>query len=195
MQTDFHGDDPRKIWQDQRTETPAVSLILIRQKVRELQGRRRRQVFGSVVVPVVVAFFYAFSVKQFPHLQQTLHLLFVIAVIWSLAGIYFMNRGKSSGEMTEHAGFSTGLDFCRREIERQLSNFRRVLLWSLGPILLAIGTFVVAIASATSIFPKGIPFIALVVLWIAAYLLIVARQQRDLQRELDELKKIEMENR
>jgi hypothetical protein len=96
--------------------------------------------------------------------------------------------------MPGDAGFSTGFEFCRREIARQLSYFRRVLLWALGPILLAIGTFVLAIAASTSIFPKAIPFITLVVLWIAAYLFIGARQRHNLQRELDELNQIERQN-
>jgi len=190
MRADFHEDDPRIIWQNQRTETSAMSLILIRQKARELQKRRHRQVFGTVVAPVVVAFFYAFCVKQFPHLQQTLHLLFVVALVWSVAGTYVLNRGISSREMPGEAGFSTGLEFCRRDIEGQLSYLRRVVLWSLGPILVAIGTFVLALSATTSIFPKGIPFITLVVVWIAAYLFLGARQQRELRRELDELNEI-----
>jgi hypothetical protein len=170
MRADFHEHDLKTIWQNQGTEISTMSLILIRQKARELQARRRRQVFGTVVVPVVVAFFYAFCVKQFPHLQQILHSLFVLALVWSVAGLCFINRRESSREMPGDAGFSTGLEFCRRAIEQQINYFRRVLLWSLGPILLAIGTFLLAVAVTTSVFPKGIPFIALVVVWIASYL-------------------------
>jgi len=93
--------------------------------------------------------------------------------------------------MPGDAGFSTGLEFCRRATEQQLIHSRRVLLWSFGPILLAIGTLVLGMASAASIFPKGLPLIALAVVWIATYLFIRARQERDLQRELDELNEID----
>jgi hypothetical protein len=43
-----------------------------------------------------------------------------------------------SMEMPADAGLSTGLQFCRDEIERRRTLLRRVLFWSLGPILLAL---------------------------------------------------------
>ena len=48
--------------------------------------------------------------------------------------------------MPGEAGLSPGLEFCRREIERQRDLLRRVLLWSFGPVLLTIGTFILALA-------------------------------------------------
>jgi len=191
MRANFDEDDPKRIWQNQETEISRMSSILLQQKAREVQARRRRQVFASIVAPVVVAFFYALCVKQFPHLQQILRSLFLFDLVWSVAGLYFINRKKSSREIPGDAGFSTGLEFCRRTIEQQLDHFRRALLWSFGPILLAIGTFLVTTAVTTSIFPKGIPFIALVLVWIASYLSIGVRQHRNLRREVDELKQIE----
>ena len=191
---DLHQDDPKRVWRDQETETSTMSLVLIRQKERELRTRKRRQVFGTFVAPIVVAFFYAFCVKQFPHIHPSLHTLLVFSLAWSVAGMYFLNRATSSGAMPGDAGFSTGIEFCRREMERQLSYFRRVLLWSFGPILVAIGIFVLILASRTSVFPGGIPFIALAVLWVAAYLFIRARQQRNLKRELNEFNDIESSN-
>jgi hypothetical protein len=66
-------------------------------------------------------------------------------------------------------------------------------------VLLAIGTFIVAIAKMggrdRGIFPNGMPFMALVVIWIGAYFVIRMREQRELQREIDDLNEIESENR
>jgi hypothetical protein len=196
MRNDLHDDDPKKIWQNQPTETSTMSLILIRQKARELHAKTRRELLGTLTVPVVIAFFYAFSIKQFPDLRQVLYSLFAFALAWSIAGLYFLNRGKRPREMPGDAGFSTGLEFCRQEIERRGDYFRGILLWSFGPVLLAIGTFFMALAAAagTAIFLKAMPFMTLVVVWIAAYFLIRARQQRELRRELDELSKVEREN-
>lgn len=190
MKTDlneFDEDDPRTTWQNQTTETTKMSLILIRQKARELRSRRRRQMLGTIVVPLVASFFYAFSIKQFPHLQPMLHCLFVLTMVWSLLGVYFQNRKKSPGDLPANAGLNTGLEFCRQQIERQLSNFRHLLLWSLGPILLSIGTFVLALAANTSLFPKVVPFIILVVVWVVAFLSIGVQQRRGLEREFAEL--------
>jgi hypothetical protein len=68
--------------------------------------------------------------------------------------------------MPGDAGLSTGLEFCRGEIERRRYLLRRVLLWSMGPVLLAIGTFILALAMIGTkdrgLFPNGLPFQALV---------------------------------
>jgi hypothetical protein len=101
--------------------------------------------------------------------------------------------------MPEDAGLSTGLEFCRREIDRQRDLVRRVLLWSLGPVMLAIGTFILALAMVstkdTGLIPNGLPFLIAIVVWIFAYFNIRLREQRELQREIDELNDIEKENR
>ena len=62
--------------------------------------------------------------------------------------------------------------------------------------MLAIGTFILALAivAGRKIFPNALPFMTLVVAWIAAYFVIRMRQQRELQREIDELKEIERAN-
>ena len=61
-----------------------------------------------------------------------------------------------------------------------------------------IGTFILALAIVGSknreIFPNGVPFLALVVVWIVAYFVVRLREQRALQREIDELNNLEREN-
>lgn len=196
MRGDPSENDPRTIWQNQPTEPSVMTLETIRQKMRELRAKTRRQLLGTLTGPLVAAFFYAFCIKQFPAQQQRLQPLFVLALVWSLAGLYFLIRGKWSGGMPGDAGFSAGLEFCRREIERQRDYFRRVLLWQFVPVLLAIGTFVSALAmvAGRQLFPKAVPLMTLVFVWIATYFVIRMRQQRELQRELDELNAIDREN-
>jgi Flp pilus assembly protein TadB len=101
--------------------------------------------------------------------------------------------------MPGDAGLTGGLEFCRREIERQRDVLRRVLLWSFGPVLLTIGTFILALAMVSTkyrgIFPNGLPFLILIVIWVVAYFIIRFREQRELQRETDQLNDIEKENR
>lgn len=172
-----------------------MSLILIRQKERELQAKSRRQMLGALVAPVVVAFFYAYGIHQFAS-PRMLHALFALALAWSIAGLYFLNRGRWQRGVAGDAGFSTGIEFCRKEIKRQRDYLRRILLWSLGPVLLAITAFIIALvlAAGSAVFPKAIPLMALVVAGIASYFLVRAWQQRQLQRELDELSEIKSEN-
>ena len=114
----------------------AVSKI--RQKAREFHAKTRRELLGTL------------GVRQFPSLEQVLHTLFALAFVWSFAGLYFLNRGKWSGAMPGDRGFSRGIEFCLREIERRRDHFRPVLLW---------------------------PFLTLVAVWIAGYFVMRGWQQ------------------
>jgi hypothetical protein len=171
---------------------------LIRSKARELQAKTRRHLLGTVAAPLAVAFLYAFGIREFPPLEHVLHPLFTFALVWSLVGLYFLNRGMWSIVMPGDAGLSTCLEFCREEIERRRRLLRRLLLWSFGPVLLAIGTFILALALIGSkdkgIFPNGLPFLALVVIWIFGYFVMRVREQRELKREIDELNDLERDN-
>jgi hypothetical protein len=198
MPDEIRGDDPRTIWQNQSMESFAMPLEEIRQRARELHAKTRKKLLGTLAGPIAVALFYGFSLKEFPALRQTLNPLLGFALAWSLIGLYFLNRRMWSAVMPGDAGFTTGMEFCRREIERQRDILRRVLLWSFGPVLLAIGTFILALAMigsrAGGIFPNAFPFLILVVVWILAYFVIRFREQSQLQHELDELNEIGRQN-
>jgi hypothetical protein len=198
MRDDLPGHGPKNIWLNQRTEAPTMTLKLIQQRSRDLRAKTRRKLLGTLAGPLAASLFYAFGMKEFAPLRQVLQPLFAFALAWSLAGLYFLNRGMWSAVMPGDAGLSTGLEFCRREIERQRDLLRRVLLWSFGPVLLAIGTFILALAMVGTrdrgIFPNGLPFLILIVVWIVGYFIVRLREQRELQREIDELNDIEKEN-
>ena len=199
MPNELPGDDPKTVWRNQPTEISTMTLILIRSKARELQSKTRRKLIGLVVGPLAVAFLYVFAIREFSSLGQVLHPLFASALVWSLAGLYFLNRGMRSAGFPVDAGLSTGLEFCREEIDRRRNLLRRVLLWSLGPILLALATFILGLAAIGTgnrgLFPNGLPFLALVVVWILSYFVIREREFRELKHEIDELNDLERDNR
>jgi len=175
-----------------------MTMKLIRSKARDLQAQTRRQLLGTVAAPLAAAFLYAFGIRESSALEHVLHPLYAFTLVWSLAGLYFLNRGMWSTVMPGDAGLSTGLEFCRGEIARRRDLLGRVLLWSLGPVLLAIGTFILALAMIGTkdrgLFPNGLPFLALVVVWILGAFGMRAREQRELNRELDELNDLEKDN-
>jgi len=76
------------------------------------------KLLGTLAAPLVAALFYAYGMKEFAPLRQVLQPLFAVALAWSLAGLYFLNRGMWSAEMPGDAGLSTGLEFCRLQLER-----------------------------------------------------------------------------
>jgi hypothetical protein len=193
MENESSQNDPRKLWQNQPKELSTVTLKMIHMKVQDLRTRTRRQVWGSWAGPLVVGFFAAFGIKSANGLFPILEVAFAFAVAWSLAGVYFLNRGMRSEAMPGDAALSTGLEFYRREIERHRALYGRVLLWSFGPIVLALAAFILlsVIVVGGKIFPNGMPFLILVAVWIVAYFVIRMRGQRELQREIDDLKDIE----
>jgi hypothetical protein len=199
MQNDSPENGVRTIWLNQPTEKPTMISKLIEQRSRTLRAKTRRKLIGTVAGPLVAGFFYAYSMKEFPSLRQVLQPLFAFAVAWGLAGSYFLNRGMWSAVMPGDVGLNTGLEVCRLEIERQRDLVRRMLVWSFGPTMLAVATFVLALAMVSTrergIIPNGLPFLIVLVVWIVSFFVIRLREQRELQREIDELKDIEMENR
>jgi hypothetical protein len=200
MRNDSFGNDPRTIWQNQPTEPSAMTLEKIRQKVRELHAKTRRQLLGNLVLPVIIVAFYGFGIKQFQN--PALRSVFAFAIAWSLAGLYFLNRGMWSAMLPGDAALSTGLESYRREVERRRSLSGRIMLWGFGPVVFAIATLIMLILSlgiGSGMSLKGTllkmtPFLSLLFLWLVSYFIIRMRQQRELQREIDQLNDIESEN-
>jgi hypothetical protein len=194
MRDDFTESDPKTIWENQPTEPIIMTMDKIRQKARELRAKTRRQLLGNLAMLLIVVAFSGYGIIHFPVLQP----LFAFAIAWGLVGLFFLNRGMWSTAWPGDAGLSTGLEFCRQEIGRLHSLSRRVLVWSFGPVLLAIGAFILALAKSgeggRGIFPKAMPFIAVVIIWVAVFFVVRMREQRRLQREADELDYMENEN-
>ena len=199
MQNDSPESGVRTVWLNQPTEKPTMISKLIEQRSRELRAKTLRKLIGTVAFPLAAGLFYAYSMKEFPALRQVLQPPFAFAVAWGLAGLYFLNRGMWSAVMAGDIGLNRGLEVCRQEIERQRDLVRLSLVWSFGPLMLAVATFVLGLAMVSTrergIFPNGLPFLVLMVVWIVSWFVIRFREQRGLQREIDELKDIEMENR
>lgn len=189
--------DPKKIWQDQGMEHTPMDLD-VQRHLNRLQAKTRRQLLGTVAGPLIAIFFYVFGMKSFPGLRSALQPLFALALIWSVAGLYFLNRRMWPGGGIADAGF-TGLESCRREIDRRSRLLGRLLLWSFGPAVLALFTFILGAAliaiSERGMLLKALPFMTLVAVWIVAYFILRLREQRALRREADDLNEIEGESR
>ena len=198
MPNDSSGNDPRMIWQNQPTEPTTPTMEKIRLKVRGLQARTRRKMLGNLGVPLVVVLSCAIGMKQFPH--PGLRSLFAFAIIWSLAGLYFQNRGMWSAMLPADAGLSTGLESYRREVERWRSLSGRFMLWGFGPMVLAIAALIVLLLTLGTGMPlterllKMTPFLTLLAAWFVSFFFIRMRQLRELQQEIDELNAIERGN-
>jgi hypothetical protein len=188
--------DPKQVWQSQTPETNAMTLKLIEWKARELRAKTRRKLLGTLTGPLIVGFLYAFARKEFPGERGILDPLFICAFVWSIAGLYVLSRGMQSATFPADAGLSGGLQFSLGELERRRILVQRSLLWSFGPLVLAVGVFVLALAlvGRHRFFPRALPFMTLIVVWIIGHFVSRRHEQRGLQYEINELKEFERGN-
>ena len=120
---------------------------------------------------------------------------FLLALVWAVAGQYFLHRGMWPGKPPDDAPCNTGLAFYRQEVRRRRNLFRRVLPWSFGPIALATVAFIFPSLRSAPVFkgplPATAPFAIVLFGWIAAFFLVRLRAGRELQCDVDELDEIE----
>jgi Flp pilus assembly protein TadB len=174
-----------------------MTLEKIRQKARDLRAKTRRELLGSIATPVIVIGLSGWGVVL-TH-EPALRLVFAFAIAWALAGQYFLHRGMWPATLPGDAALSTGLEFYRREVKRRRYVFGRAMQWSFGPTVLSIGAWIltiVMIGNGTNLNPsvKMIPFFTLLVIWLGGVFVLRMRQQRELQREIDELSEMERAN-
>jgi len=196
MRNSSSPDDSRSIWQNQPTEPSIMTVEKIRQKTQELHTKTRRALLRGMTTPLLVAGMAGWLITQI-HGGPALRAVFAFAIAWSLAGQYFLNRGMWSGTLPGNAAASTGLQSYRIEVERRRYLSGRFLLWSLGPVVLAVAAFTLPILSlgiGNGMLRNTIPFLAVLTVWIVAVFVIRMRDRRELQREIDDLINIEKAN-
>ena len=189
------NNDPMKIWQTQPTEQSTMTLEKIQTKVRELNAKTRRELIKAIASPVLVVVMscLAFATMHGQH-DPAQRWTLAIAFAWSLAGQRALHRGMRLATLPGDAAMTTALEYYHREVERRKALYGRTLLWSFGPIILALAAFCVPFAWNPAHLGNALPFLTLVVIWIAAYFVLRMRIQKDLQREIDELNILERSN-
>lgn len=193
MPDDFRNETPKTVWQNQPMEAPAMTLEIIRQKASESRSKTRRELFGSIAMVVIVIAISAFGIHHASN--AVFRLLFVFGIAWVLVGQGLLHGGMWSTSPPADATLKTGLEFYRRELERQQDVIGRILRWSFGPVILSIGTLIlvlVEMAIGRSLPIRSVmPFTALFVIWIIAYFVRRSRSQSKLRREIEELSDVE----
>jgi len=192
MPDDPSENDLKTIWRNQPTEPSTMTLKLIRNKVQELHAKTRWELIRSTSspLPVIAISVYAWIAEFRDPIVLT---AFIVAIVWSLVGQYFIHRGMWSAKLPGDAALSTGLQFYRQEVERRRYLFNRVMPWAFGPTVLALGAFTLPLMTIS--IPKMMPFLVLLGIWFVAMFFVRMGQQQELQREIDALNDIESENR
>lgn len=193
MRADLPGDDPQTVWQNQPTEGKTMTLVEARRKARELQKKTRWQLIGNTALAAVTV---AGSTLGMLHVHTLApRFAFALAFLWILIGQYCFHRGIWPAKPPADAGLSSGFEFYREEIKRRQLLFLRMLQWSFGPVVLAIGVFIWVMSGIATSQNRPLtammPFCTLFVIWIVAFLLQRSRGQKELQQEAEELNKVD----
>ena len=195
MTNDSSTNDPKSIWQNQPTEPSKMTLLLIHQKTQQLQEKTRRDLLAEIALSVFMVCLYGFVIWWVHSL--VLRAAFALAIAWTLAGQYLVDRRSLSGAAQLEVSLSTSLESYRHEVERRRYLSSRFLLWSFGPFILAVGawsTFLLTIARNRGFLVATLPFFTLLCLWFVLFVILRMRQQRELEREIDQLNEVERSN-
>jgi hypothetical protein len=111
---------------------------------------------------------------------------YAVGAVYAIAGAMIIHRGMWTESMAGDAGVTTGIEFCRKELERHRALFSRTLVWVSGPLIFVVGAYLVpAIVASIRAHPnespkilvKTIPFFALMGIWVIAFIFIRMKQR------------------
>lgn len=206
--SEFPGNDPRNIWQNQATEPFSASLDELRRKAKQWQTRARLKTLFSIILGVALSSAFARIAitgrDVIPRLGATL------LSLWSIYFAYQARRWLWPDRLEPHASASASLQFYRRELERR-RDYNKHLWRRAGLTFCFVGLALMVLPGVIKAFPTPrlllnvVPFFVLLVAWFVAFFLMRKRQQgqlrleidkqAQLQREIDELRALERDPR
>lgn len=168
-----------------------MTLALLRQRVRDLNAKRRRELLVTVLAAAIVLALSAWGIPR-TH-TFTLQIVFVLSSAWALVGLYFVKRGFRNAELLDDSTLHTGLTFYRLQIQQNTALFNRVLPWTLGPVILTVLALIPVLTGMAQNQPlsRVAPFCIFYVLWLVALPAVRLRKRRELRRELELLNSLE----
>jgi hypothetical protein len=182
--------DIGKFWRDQREEPVKMSLDEIRGKAQ----RHRRKILRRNGREYVAA---AFVVAMFGYYIWHFHEWFLrigsgLVIAGAVYVVFQLHTRGSAANAPADLGLTTGLDFYRKELERQRVLLNSVWRWYLGPFVpgLAVITLGAAITNPARspyawLFAGSYAVVVALAFWLVARL--NQRCAGRLQRQIDEL--------
>lgn len=162
-----------------------MTIEQIRTKARELHAKTRRELQANTAVPLFAAGLCGIGVwvKDDP-IQLGLA---AIGIAWGLAGAVAVNRNLPPELFPGDAPATKGLDYYKSLVDRRRVLFVRSLMWSIGPMVFAIGAFIASTVSSGRLSVKVLPFGLLALIWTVAVLVTRSRRLNEMRSELQSL--------
>ena len=200
MPGDFPMQDPRQIWRDQPTEPLKMSRAELRHKAVKLQSKARFAALFTMIIGIVFCVFFAWWSLAGSR-EMLARMGFGLMSLCMIYAAYHVYKWTWPRDLPEDAPIGSCIEFYRRELERQRDYAFR--WWRSGLPLLTLLGMVMAVAGtgarkAALQHPllNAVPFFLILAVWVAAFLFIRKKNgQRNLQQEIDELRRFEAENR
>ena len=162
-----------------------MTIEQIRTKARELHARTRRELQANTAVPLFAAGLCGIGVWVKDDSVQLG--LAAIGIAWGLAGAVAVNRTRQPELFPGDAPATTGLDYYKSLVDRRRVLFVRSLMWSIGPMVFAIGAFITSTVSSGRLSVKVLPFTLLALIWTVIVLVVRSRRLNEMRSELQSL--------
>ncbi len=182
--------DIKKLWHEQGEEPVKMSLDEIRRKAqqhrRKILRRNSREYVAAAFVVAIFGYYIGHFHEWFMRIGSGLVIAGAVYVVFQL------HRRGSAASAPADLGLTTGLDFYRKQLERQHALLSSVWRWYLGPFIpgLAVITLGAAITNSARS-PYAWMFAGSYAAVVAIFFFLIARlNQRGadrLQRQIDEL--------
>ena len=197
MPDEFPMKEPKHIWQNQPTEPFKMSADEIRRKARRLQTKARIEALSWIVIGLFLSVIFARTFAKAGDLVSRLGWGLLSA--WGIYGAFQAWRWIWPGKLAPDSTVATSREFYRRELERRRDYGRNV--WNRSGLtfcFLGLGMVVLPgllkSIEAPRLLLNAVPLFVLLSIWIASFIVLRKRNQRKLQREIDELDALEREN-
>ena len=121
----------QSLWQEQPVERLAISLDELQQRARYLERRVSRRNLREYVASVVVLF--AFSWIAWIEPSSTARVGAVLTIVATIFVVFHLSQHGTARTMPADLGLTGGLQFHRRELERQRDLLRGAWKWYVLP--------------------------------------------------------------
>ena len=179
-------DGLKDVWQSQSLEGTRMSADDIRRKAKKFQSkvfwRNAREYAAALVVVVIFGF-------DFWRTSDTLaRVAFGLIIAGTLYVMWHLHQKGASRNLAAEMGLASGLEFYRRELERQRDLVGSVAWWYLGPVIPGLVVLMVARARGNPghLWPIGLSSAVIALIFVFAWWLNRSAARR-LQRRIEEL--------
>ena len=187
--------DPGAIWRDQPEEETQVHLEqIVNRRTEELSSATRSEILMSLGAALLFAGVMAWRFA--PAHDRLLEIGFAAVIAWTAISLYwFRRRIWRRGPARPDAMAAPGLEYYRQQLEQRRDHLRNAWLWH-GPLFLACGILIAILTGKESpvMVPlrSVLPLAVLLVAWTGFGLTRRRRRARELQREMDEIDRTEV---